>query len=175
MTPMHCQHIQHCSARRLVKASQMSVWSLCEYPHKIKRICRSLFVSIISTFTFAHIKVVQHWKPLSKALKATFEIWSYSKFHCFLGKLFSYSLLDFLKLTWPHSPAHWKCYLENLLIQDPGAEHGNAVGVDGSVVTPEETFGDLLLTVYNDGDCLLLHTNGHTVPPGEGRNKDGEK
>lgn len=67
---------------------------------------------------------------------------------------------------------HCKSYLENLLIQDPGAENGNAVGVDGGMVTPEELFGDLLLTVYNDGDILLLHADGHTVPPGRGYSKE---
>lgn len=65
-----------------------------------------------------------------------------------------------------------KLYLENLLIQDPGAEHSNAIGADGTVVTPEERLGDLLLTVDNDGDRLLLHTDGHTMPPGERHNKE---
>lgn len=35
------------------------------------------------------------------------------------------------------------------------------------MVTPEERLDDLLLTVYDDGDCLLLHTDGHTMPPGQ--------
>lgn len=81
-----------------------------------------------------------------------------------LTKCFSHSItLDVL--------THWKVYLENLLIQDPGAEHGDAVGVDGSVVAPQELFGDPLLTVYNDGDRLLLHADGHAVPPGQGHNE----
>lgn len=63
-------------------------------------------------------------------------------------------------------------YLEDLLIQDPGAKHGNAIGVDGSVVTPGQRLDDLLLTVYNDSDRLLLHTDSHTVPPGRGHNKE---
>lgn len=57
-------------------------------------------------------------------------------------------------------------HLENLLIQDPGAEHGDAVGVDGGPLAPEEGFADLLLAVDNDGDGLLLHADGHAVPPG---------
>lgn len=69
--------------------------------------------------------------------------------------------------TWPHC----KIYLENLLIQDPGPEHGDTVGVDGSLVTPEERLGDLLLTVDDDGDRLLLHTDGHAMPPGQGHKK----
>lgn len=60
-----------------------------------------------------------------------------------------------------------KIYLENLLIQNPGAEHGDAVGADGSLVTPQEVFGGLLLTVHDDGDRLLLHADGHTVPPAQ--------
>lgn len=69
---------------------------------------------------------------------------------------------------------HWELYLKNLLIQDPGAEHSDAVGVDGSLVTPGERLGDLLLTVYNDSDCLLLHADSHTVPPDQRHNKEGE-
>lgn len=61
------------------------------------------------------------------------------------------------KLSVPH--------LENLLIQDAGAEHSDAVGVNGRMLTPEEGFADLLLAVDNDGDGLLLHADGHTVPP----------
>lgn len=64
-----------------------------------------------------------------------------------------------------------KVYLENFLIQNPGAEHGDAVSADGSLVTPQEVFGDLLLTVHDDGDRLLLHTDGHTVPPAQSQEK----
>lgn len=40
------------------------------------------------------------------------------------------------------------------------------------MVTPEERFSDLLLAVYSDGDSLLLHADGHTVPPGQGHKKE---
>lgn len=60
-----------------------------------------------------------------------------------------------------------KLYLEHFLIQESRAEHGDAIGVNGSMVTPEQRFGDLFFTVDDDGDRLLLHTDGHTVPPGQ--------
>lgn len=56
-------------------------------------------------------------------------------------------------------------HLENLFIQNPGAEHSDAVGVDRGIVAPQEGFGDLLLAVDNDGDSLLLHADGHAMPP----------
>lgn len=68
-----------------------------------------------------------------------------------------------MKLSAPH--------LENLFIQNPGAEHSDAVGVDGGMVAPHEVFGDLLLAVDDDGDGLLLHTDGHTMPPKRDHNE----
>ena len=56
-------------------------------------------------------------------------------------------------------------YLENVLIQEPGTEHSDAVGVDGGMVAPGKRLGDLLFTVHNDGDILLLHTDSNAVPP----------
>lgn len=61
------------------------------------------------------------------------------------------------KLSFPH--------LENLLIQDPGAEHGDAIGQDRRSLTPEERFADLLFAVHDDGDGLLFDADGHSVPP----------
>jgi len=73
-------------------------------------------------------------------------------------------------MTFARRP-HSKLYLENLLIQKPGAEHSDAAGADGGTVASEERLGDLLLTVYDDGDRLLLHADGHTVPPGQSHEK----
>lgn len=56
-------------------------------------------------------------------------------------------------------------YLEKLFVENPGAKHRDAIRADGSVVASEESFGDLLLAVDNDGDRLLLHADGHAVPP----------
>lgn len=65
-------------------------------------------------------------------------------------------------------------YLEDLLIQKPGAKHGDAFGVNDGALAPREGLGDLLLTVHDDGDRLLLHTDGNAVPPGQGHNKEGK-
>lgn len=39
------------------------------------------------------------------------------------------------------------------------------------MVTPVQGLSDLLIAVYNDGDGLLLNTDGHTVPPGQSQEK----
>lgn len=86
-----------------------------------------------------------------------------------------------LHAVWSHSRAEPALqprkpsapHLENLLIQDPGSEHGDAVGVDGGPLAPEEGFDDLLLAVDDDGDGLLLHADGHAVPPGAKEGKEG--
>lgn len=63
-------------------------------------------------------------------------------------------------------------YLKDFLVKDPGSEHSDPVGVNRGTVTPEEGFGDLLFTVHDDGNSLLLHADGHTMPPVRGNNRN---
>ena len=62
----------------------------------------------------------------------------------------------------------WPPYLKDLLVQNPGAEHSDALCVDDSPVASGQRPGHLLLTVHKDGDSLLLNTDGHAVPSGQG-------
>lgn len=62
-----------------------------------------------------------------------------------------------------------KTYLENLVIQKPGAEHGDAPGADGGMVSPGERLGDRRFTIHNDGNRLLFHADRHTVPSDQGK------
>lgn len=58
----------------------------------------------------------------------------------------------------------WLPYLKDFLIQDSGAKDSYALCVDDSLVASSERPGHLLLTIHNDGDTLLLHADGYTVP-----------
>lgn len=55
-------------------------------------------------------------------------------------------------------------YLKDLLIQDSGPKDSDALRVDNRPVTSAERLGHLLFTVHNNGNALLLHADGHTVP-----------
>lgn len=57
-------------------------------------------------------------------------------------------------------------YLIDFLVQNPGAEHGDALGADDRAVASGQRPGQLLLTVDDDGDAFLLHADGHAVPSG---------
>jgi len=58
----------------------------------------------------------------------------------------------------------WLPYFKDFLIQDSGSKDSNAFCVDDGLVASAEGPGHLLLTVHNDGDTLLLHTDGYTMP-----------
>lgn len=63
-----------------------------------------------------------------------------------------------------NSDSTWPPYLKDFLIQDSGAKDSNALCVDDSLVASGERPGQLLLTVHNDGDSLLLHADSHAMP-----------
>ena len=67
----------------------------------------------------------------------------------------------------------WPPYLKDFLVQDSGAKDSNALCVDDSLVTSGEWPGQLLLTVHNDGDSLLLHADSHTMPSVQRGSKEG--
>lgn len=67
----------------------------------------------------------------------------------------------------------WPPYLKDFLIQDSGAKDSNAFCVDDGLVTSAERPGHLLLTVHNDGDTLLLHTDSYTMPSVQQWSKTG--
>lgn len=58
----------------------------------------------------------------------------------------------------------WPPYFKDFLIQDSGAKDSNAFCVDDGMVASAERSGRLLLTVDDDGDTLLFHTDSDTMP-----------
>lgn len=70
---------------------------------------------------------------------------------------------------------HTVTYLKYFLIQDSGAKHSNALCVDDGLVTSAERPGHFLLTVHNDGDTLLLHTDSYTMPSMQHKNNTHKK
>lgn len=64
-------------------------------------------------------------------------------------------------MGWPGPPA----YLKHFLIQNPGAEHDDAVDVYHGVVTAVQEFGGLLFAVQDQGDIFLVDTESNSVPP----------
>lgn len=58
-----------------------------------------------------------------------------------------------------------KAYLKNLFIKYPRSKHYNSFGIDNRVGAPEQLLGGLLFTVQNEGDGLIVHTDGHSMPP----------
>lgn len=56
-------------------------------------------------------------------------------------------------------------HLKHVLVQDPGAEHDDAVGVDHGVVAAVQELGGLLLTVQDQGDVLPVDAERDSVPP----------
>lgn len=64
-------------------------------------------------------------------------------------------------------------YLKDLLIQDSGTEDSNALSVDDSPIASPQRPGNLLLTVHDDGDALLVHAESDTMPSAQqGSNGD---
>ena len=70
----------------------------------------------------------------------------------------------------------WPPDLKDFLVQDSGAKDSNALRVDDGLVAPGEGSGQLLLTVHNHGDALLLHADSNTMPSEQqGRKVGGQK
>lgn len=54
--------------------------------------------------------------------------------------------------------------LKQLVIQDPSTKDNDAIEIDHGVVTAAEGLGDFLLAVQDQGDVLLVDTEGNPVP-----------
>lgn len=61
-----------------------------------------------------------------------------------------------------------KAYLKDFFIKYSSSKHDNSFGIDDGVGASEQLLGGLLFTVQNEGDGLLVHTDGHSMPPGRG-------
>lgn len=61
----------------------------------------------------------------------------------------------------PAPPAH----LKHVLVQNPRAEHNDAVSVYQGVVTAVQELGGLLFTVQDQGDILLVDAERNSMPP----------
>lgn len=57
-------------------------------------------------------------------------------------------------------------YLKDFFIKYSSSKHYNSFGIDDGVGASEQLLGGLLFTVQNEGDGLLVHTDGHSMPPG---------
>lgn len=55
--------------------------------------------------------------------------------------------------------------LKHFLVQNPGAEHNDAVDVYHRVVAAVQELGRLLFTVQDQGDILLVDAESDSVPP----------
>lgn len=67
-----------------------------------------------------------------------------------------------------HQVTH-NAYLKDFFIKYSSSKHYNSFGIDDGVGASEQLLGGLLFTVQNEGDGLLVHTDGHSMPPGRGR------
>lgn len=55
--------------------------------------------------------------------------------------------------------------LKHFLIQNPGAEHDDAIDVYHRAVAAVQELGRLLFTVQDQGDILLVDAESDSVPP----------
>lgn len=55
-------------------------------------------------------------------------------------------------------------YLKDFFIKYSSSKHYNSLGIDDGVGASEQLLGGLLFTVQNEGDGLLVHTDGHSMP-----------
>lgn len=82
------------------------------------------------------------------------------------SRYFYFYFFQFSVLKWTIKYERYAVpYLKHFLIQDSGAEDGDALCVDDGPVASGQRPGHPLLTVHDDGDALLLHADGHTMPP----------
>ena len=58
-------------------------------------------------------------------------------------------------------------YLKDFFIKYSGSKDYDSLGVHDGVGTALQSLGGLLLTVQEEGDGLLVHADGHAMPPGE--------
>lgn len=75
---------------------------------------------------------------------------------------------DFKCLKISKGEVQFKAYLKDFFIKYPGSKHYNSFGINDGVGVPEQLLRGLLFTVQNEGDGLLVHTDGHSMPPGTG-------
>ena len=57
-------------------------------------------------------------------------------------------------------------YLKDFFIKYSGSKDYDSLGVHDRVGTALQPLGGLLLTVQDESDGLLVHTDGHAMPPG---------
>lgn len=66
---------------------------------------------------------------------------------------------------WHRGPPSPAAHLKHFLVQDPGAEHNDAVDIYNGVVAAVEELRGPLFTVEDQGDVLLVDTERYSVPP----------
>lgn len=59
-------------------------------------------------------------------------------------------------------------YLKDFFIKYSSSKHYNSLGIDDGAGASEQPLGGLLFTVQNEGDGLLVHTDGHSMPSERG-------
>lgn len=59
-------------------------------------------------------------------------------------------------------------YLKDFFVKYSSSKHDNSFGINDGVWASEQLLGGLLFTVQNEGDGLLVHTDGHSMPPRKG-------
>lgn len=62
----------------------------------------------------------------------------------------------------------YSAYLKDFFIKYPCSKDYNSLGIDDGVGASEQLLGGLLYTVQNEGDGLLVHTDGHSMPSEKG-------
>lgn len=61
-----------------------------------------------------------------------------------------------------------KAYLKDFLIKYSSSKYDNSFSINDGSGASLKLLGGLLFTVQNEGDGLLMHTDGHSMPPGMG-------
>lgn len=56
-------------------------------------------------------------------------------------------------------------YLEDFFIKYSSSKHYNSFGINDGVGASKQLLVDLLFTVQNEGDGLLVHADCHSMPP----------
>lgn len=58
----------------------------------------------------------------------------------------------------------YSAYLKDFFIKYPCSKDYNPLGINDGVGASEQLLGGLLYTVQNEGDGLLVHTDGNSMP-----------
>lgn len=75
---------------------------------------------------------------------------------------------NLLKHTMQSNKLQIDSYLKDFFIKYSSSKHYNSFGIDDGVGASEQLLGGLLFTVQNESDGLLVHADGHSMPPGMG-------